>query len=144
MKPDFDFNCVPNGFIHCFNDKCKYAEKCLRHQVALRIPDTCAVYTVINPAYKFPDDKECHYFKADQLKRFALGMSHIFDNISYHDAVIIRRQMKSYFEHSTYYRCMRRERLVTPAEQAYIQKLFLSYGIKEEPVYDEYLEKYEW
>ena len=45
---------------------------------------------------------------------------------------------------TTYYRCYRKERLLKPKEQEYIRQLFLKRGIKEEPVYDEYVEQYEW
>ena len=38
----------------------------------------------------------------------------------------------------------RKERLLKPKEQEYIRQLFLKRGIKEEPVYDEYVEQYEW
>ena len=34
--------------------------------------------------------------------------------------------------------------MLDPSEQEYIRKLFVSKGIKELPVYDEYIEKYDW
>lgn len=36
------------------------------------------------------------------------------------------------------------ERLATPTQQEHIRQIFLNHGIKEEPVYDTYVEKYDW
>lgn len=52
--------------------------------------------------------------------------------------------MLAHFKQATYYRCRRKERMLDPSEQEYIRKLFVSKGIKELPVYDEYIEKYDW
>ena len=40
MKPEFNYESVPFDFSHCFCGQCKVADKCLRHQVALRIPES--------------------------------------------------------------------------------------------------------
>lgn len=144
MKADFDYNSVPYGFIHCFNEQCKQAADCLRRQVAFRIPPECSTITIINPSYTIPDGKDCPYFLADRLQPFALGISHLLDNVPHNDAVIIKQQMINYLKRSTYYRCWRRERLISPIEQEYIRKLFLNRGIKTSLAYDEYVEQYEW
>ena len=47
-------------------------------------------------------------------------------------------------QRATYYRCWRKERLIKPGEQERIRQIFLKWGINEEPVYDEYVEQYEW
>ena len=74
----------------------------------------------------------------------ALGITHLLDHVPYSDAVSIKRQMLAHFKQATYYRCRRKERMLDPSEQEYIRKLFVSKGIKELPVYDEYIEKYDW
>ena len=51
--------------------------------------------------------------------------------------------MLAHFKQATYYRCRRKERMLDPSEQEYIRKLFVSKGIKELPVYDEYIENFE-
>ena len=40
MKPEFNYESVPFDFSHCFCGQCKVADKCLRYQVALRIPES--------------------------------------------------------------------------------------------------------
>ncbi len=59
-------------------------------------------------------------------------------------AVSIKREMIAELQRATYYRCWRKERLIKPEEQERIRQLFLKWGINEEPVYDEYVEQYEW
>lgn len=49
MKPEFNYESVPFDFSHCFCGQCKVADKCLRHQVALRIPESRYSVPVINP-----------------------------------------------------------------------------------------------
>ena len=144
MKPDFNYTSVPHNYIHCFNNNCTHATECLRHQVALHVPDTVGIIHTVSPVYKIPDTTECRYFKKDELKLFASGMDHLFDKIPYNDAVIIQKQIQGCFEKSTYYRCKRKERLITPKEQELIRQVFLDHGIKEEPQYDEYIKQYEW
>jgi hypothetical protein len=34
--------------------------------------------------------------------------------------------------------------LITPEQQDFIRKVFLEEGIEEEPVFDEYVEQYDW
>lgn len=81
---------------------------------------------------------------ADEKKRFALGITHLLDNVPHKEALNIKRELMAALKRTTYYRCCRKERLLKPQEQEYIRQLFLEKGIKEEPVYDEYVEQYEW
>ena len=81
---------------------------------------------------------------ADKKKRFALGITHLLDSVPHKEALGIKRELMAELNRTTYYRCYRKERLLKPKEQEYIRQLFLKSGIKEEPVYDEYVEQYEW
>lgn len=63
MKPNFDYDSVPYGFIHCFHAQCKHASQCLRHQVALRISPERDVISVVSPTFKPPVEASCPYFK---------------------------------------------------------------------------------
>ena len=67
MKPEFNYESVPFDFSHCFCGQCKVADKCLRHQVALRIPESRHSVPVINPNNVSPDGENCRYFKADRM-----------------------------------------------------------------------------
>ena len=52
--------------------------------------------------------------------------------------------MLEHFGRNAYYRFRRKEQLITPSEQKYIRQLFRKKGITDEPIYDEYVERYEW
>ncbi|WP_455586672.1 DUF6078 family protein [Bacteroides sp.] len=145
MKTNFDYHSVPYNFVHCINKQCLHAADCLRHQVALRIPSECEIVCIINPAYATSAGKDsCKFFKADKLMRFASGITHLLDSVPHSDAIVIKQQMLEYFGRNSYYRFLRKERLVNPSEQKYIRQLFHKRGITNEPVYDEYVERYEW
>ena len=120
MKPEFNYESVPFDFSHCFCGQCKVADKCLRHQVALRIPESRYSVPVINPNNVSPDGE------------------------NYRKAIAVRRQVYYYFGRSMFYRILHKERHVTPSEQEHIRQIFVNNGIDTEPVYDEYQEEYSW
>lgn len=144
MKSDFEYSLVPYNFLHCLNGECLHAADCLRHQVSLRIPSDREAVTIVNPARITPASEGCPYFMPDRLQRFAFGITHLLDSIPHGDAVVIKQQMIAHFKTHTYYRFLRKERLINPAGQEYIRQLFLKRGLTDEPVYDEYVEQYEW
>ena len=58
--------------------------------------------------------------------------------------ILLLQQMLEHFGRNAYYRFRRKEQLITPSEQKYIRQLFRKKGITDEPIYDEYVERYEW
>lgn len=144
MKPDFNYDSVPYNFSHCFCGQCAWADKCLRHQVALRMPAERHSVTVVNPLNVAPDGKNCRYFKADRMLVYGLGISGMFDNLNYKKALVLKRQIRYHFGRSMYYRILHKERPVTPAEQEQIRRIFVDNGVKTEPVYDQFIEEYDW
>ena len=101
-------------------------------------------FIIANPACTTPDAESCPYFMPDQKERFALGITYLLDNIPHHEAEVIKRQIIACMNKATYYRCWRKERLVKPAEQEQIRQIFLNKGITEAPLFDEYVEQYDW
>lgn len=145
MKPDFDYQSVPFHYVHCFNKQCERAVNCLHYQVTLHLPSCeCCTLTALNPAYTVPVGEDCRYFSSDQLQQFALGMTHLLDDVPLQVATVLKRQLMAYFGRATYYRCWRKERLIKPAEQECIRRLFRKNGITAEPVFDECIEQYAW
>lgn len=143
MKPDFDYQSLSRHFIHCLNGQCKRADECLRHLVALRVPPDRELFTIVSPAYAAIADKDCRYFKADCLKLFARGMTHLLDSIPHKDAVVIKRQMLDYFGRTHFYRLWRKEVLFDESQQEYVRQLFKQRGLSAVPTFDEYVEMYE-
>ena len=54
MIEKLDYAMVPTGFVHCFNENCKNANRCLRHQIIRFIPDTLWAVSIVNPARTSP------------------------------------------------------------------------------------------
>lgn len=71
-------------------------------------------------------------------------MDHLLDNIPHATAVIIRKEIYSLMGRSMYYRIRNKERLLHPEEQKQIAAIFIKHGIKYEPTFDIYIEKYDW
>jgi hypothetical protein len=143
MKENFNYKDVPANYMHCLNSQCPRSADCLRFQVALRVDRDTTSFAVVNPAY-VASRQECPFFQLDRLTRFASGMKHLFDNVPYAKAIEVRDTLCSHFERNTYYRIRNKSRLITPEEQAIIRQIFRDAGIQEEPVFDEYLEQYNW
>lgn len=143
MKSDFDYQTLPVSFGHCLNEHCLHADKCLRHQVALRIPKERGLVTIVNPGHVSPDGKDCTFFIDERPLQYARGMTHLLDRVPLSDAKIIDKQIRAYFGRNNYYRSMSKVRLIKPQEQEYIRQLFRRKGITDEPVFDEYVEYYD-
>ncbi|MDL2256353.1 DUF6078 family protein [Parabacteroides sp. OttesenSCG-928-G06] len=143
MKEDFNYKEIPGGYLHCLNAECSRSVDCLRYQVTLHVDQETPAFSVLNSGYVAARG-ECPFFQPDSLTRFALGMKHLFDNVPYAKALKIRNALYHYFERSMYYRIRNKTRLITPNEQAYIRQVFRKEGVQEEPVFDEYIEKYDW
>lgn len=144
MKADFDYNTVPYGFSHCFNAKCPRAKKCVRYLVTQYLLPTHLDISIINPARITDGGKGCIFFMADKVVTFASGTKHLLDNIPHKDALAIRLQLIRHFGQNNYYRFRSGKRLISPSEQKLIQRIFINTRISTTPVYDEYIEQYDW
>ena len=52
--------------------------------------------------------------------------------------------MKANFSKGTIYRIQKKERLITPDEQNIIRMIFIQHGIHTDPLFDKYIEQYDW
>lgn len=144
MDKDFNYDLLPHGFAHCLNNSCKRAGECLRCRAAQHIPAERKTVTIVNPTQTNQEGEDCSFFKSDQLQQFARGMTNLLAYIPHNDAVAIKQEMLTYFGRTHFYRLWRKERLFTPEQQEYVRQLFLQRGLQEAPVFDEYVEQYEW
>ena len=144
MKPDFDYNEIPSGYPLCFNEKCPHSADCLRRRAALLTTGESQFITVVNPLYVIGHEENCTCFRPSRRIRLARGISHLLDDIPHSLAMDIKKILIACFGRNKYYRIYRGERLMDQSEQEYISQLFHSKGIMKEPVFDEYLEPYDW
>lgn len=143
MLDKFDYFRVPNGFAHCFNDRCEQAGSCLRHQIIPYIPEERWSVPIVNPARIVPGG-DCPGFMSDQPVRFAYGMEHLLDELPYREAKEVKSVMKRHFGKTCFYRLKRRERCFSPQDQQYVRNLFRRHGIEKEPAFDSYTEDFLW
>lgn len=144
MKAYFNYDMVPLNYIHCLNSACTQGESCLRHLVALHVPQNLKSVVAVNPSNYPADAGNCPYFRSTVKRRYAWGISTLFDNIPYKKALMLKRMVRDIYPQTTYYRILHAERGFSPAEQERIAGLFLRAGITETPVFDSYLEEYDW
>lgn len=144
MEIDFDYQMVPQGFAHCFNNDCSKAGTCLRHWVAQHCTPDKPLITILSPVAIPVDTTQCSYFRPIQKMRVAWGIKKLFDNVPYSLATDMRHQIVAYFGKTHYYRIYRKERFISPEDQRYISHIFVRNGIAEAPCFESYSEVYRW
>lgn len=143
MKEYLDYKEVPRGYLHCLNAGCIRSADCLRFKAGAIADEDITSFSILNPAYA-KKQNECHFFQSDEKVRYAYGISHLYDGLLHTIYIKLKKAVYNHFGHNTYYRIYRKEYPLRPQDQAAIRKLFLKEGIETEPVYDEYVERYEF
>ena len=143
MQNNFNYNEVPKGFIHCLNAQCTRSTGCLRFLAANCAGIETPFFHIVNPAHITNWD-ECRFFYPDKLVRFAIGITDLFNNLPHAKAVKIKAIIYKQFGRNTFYRIQSKQRLINPEEQNFIRKVFIDEGITEEPIFDKYVDKYDW
>lgn len=81
MKTDFDYQAVPQGFIHCFKNDCSRSDTCLRRLAARHCTADKPLITILSPAAVPADSSQCSYFLPIQKIRVAWGVRNLFDDV---------------------------------------------------------------
>ncbi|MDL2208630.1 DUF6078 family protein [Parabacteroides sp. OttesenSCG-928-O15] len=144
MKEDFDYNQVPQDYLHCLQATCPRSTDCLRFQAARHADNQTTAIKVINPAHIASKEDDCPYFRKCRLVCFAIGITALFDNLPYAKAIKVRNLLRYHLHRTTYYRILRKERYITPEEQSLICEVFRRVGIEEEPLFDECIYRHDW
>lgn len=144
MKPNLTYDQIPFNFVYCLHSQCPKAADCLRHKLLALVPSERMAIDTINPAHIAAHQDECPHFMPDRTVRFAIGITHLLDKMPHSEAVIIRNLLYGFFQRNMYYRIKNKERSIKPSEQESIRQIFLSRGITEQPVFDEYIDQYDW
>ena len=88
--------------------------------------------------------ENCDYYKADRIVRIAYGMEHTFDKVLATDIARIRGTLVRHFGNGSYYVRRNGKKGITPAEQEYINSIFIAYGYTEGACFDNYKDEGEW
>ena len=144
MSKEINYNLVPINFMYCANGNCLQQNNCLRKLALQAIPTDRLIINTFNPAAYPKEGTNCVHFKENTLQRFALGITHLLDNLPHASALEVRTRLISYFGKNMYYRMKRKERYIAPREQMAIAKMFKNCGITENAIFDEYFNLFDW
>lgn len=103
MNKPLTYDDIPKMYLFCNHTKCPRRNKCLRFQAAMIVPQSVPHYEAININHVAGNEKECSYFSAYTLTTFALGISHILDDVPHKKAMAIQNSLKSLMGKSMYY-----------------------------------------
>ena len=133
------------GYTVCYVDECPLRTQCLRWQVGPHVPNTHSTYSCVNPHFEGVATAECPMYRNDQKARFALGMLHAFtSDMPKRLEPAVRQGVISLTNRTYYFEYRNGSRLISPALQENIRKLFRANGWKEEVTFDGYVEDYDW
>lgn len=144
MSNNFDYTRVPFHYVHCLNQDCPRGGSCLRRLVALHIPKEVPAVMTVNPTLYPKDANRCRYFRSSEKRRYAWGISTLFDDIPYKQALMLKREIRDVYPKTTYYRILHQERPLSPEEQAGIAHIFTKNGVATAPAFNRYTEEYDW
>lgn len=144
---------IPHNFIHCFatDGQCPKRRECLRalaaglplktphnHNLAIRTTDPRYIATLHG-------GENCLLFRSSAPKRYARGMSRMYDEVPGKVSAELRRLVQCCFSCRSYYFSSRKgERLISPEEQNQIAAVFRRLCPNIQPAYDEFEDTYDW
>ena len=135
---------IPLNFTCCLCHDCPKAGSCLRHLAAEEWSARDSSFACINPKFRNVGTKDCIHFISTEKQRCAKGMKNIFDNLPLRAYKNIKNVLCSHFSRKRFYAMLKGESLIKPKEQEYIASIFRSEGVEEPPVFEEYVEEYNW
>lgn len=138
---DIIYKEVPIDWAVCFLESCPRKEECMRFQCGLIMPDDKEIAIAVTPSVL--KMKTCPRYASIEKMWVALGFQHIFDDVKAKHANELRSRITNYLgSKTTYYRCLRGEKYLTPEQQEWIKNLLAKYGYTENIEFDEYKELY--
>ena len=139
LNKDFNFQDVPNGWVLCFNEKCKMKETCLRYMAAQYAPADMTTATCVTPRALQGD--ECRKFVAERYETEAWGMNRFFEGVRHEHYTQLRNALFKMLGQRNYYRYNSGEWKLSAKQQKQISDLFKRFGYQDAPPYDHYEER---
>lgn len=129
------------NFTMCFLDGCPRADKCVRHLAYEMIGGEKSYGSTVMPSSL--KDGQCSMFFEAKVLRYAKGASHLYDEVRMkHYETIKVKVMGILGGRTSYYRCLRGEKLISEEKQKAIASLFESYGYESDNLFDEYVNSF--
>lgn len=142
---------IPGNYAVCIaGGSCPLAEQCLRalaYKQLAQSPKQSVSISIVNPnndEIRYATE-QCKQFRSSQPKRYAKGMTHLYDHITQHQIKAVRLQVEHCFSsRRVYYYSRSGEMLISPRIQKAIAEIFRKNGIEEAPQFDDYVMDYDW
>ena len=133
------------GYMVCFVEGCPLRESCLRWKVGRCVSATQMRCNCVNPHFDQVGTKSCPMHRRGEKVKMAKGMTHIFtDDMPKGLEPIVRTLLIEHWRRTYYFEYRNGKRLLSPAMQEHVRRLFRQNGWQGEVCFDEYVEAYEW
>ena len=138
-----EYNQLDDDYTHCAGTNCPKANSCLRHTAYTMLhTNTHEHYTLANPQV-ITGKQPCPIYEADRKKRFAWGISRIYDNVRTRDLRGVKLNVISCFGASVYYKIKQQRRAISEEKQQEIRLAFTEMGYDGNAIeFDHYEEQY--
>lgn len=141
MNTGFDFAKVPLWYVLCTQDDCPLRDGCLRFLAAQQAPEDLESAKCVMPGIRKGDN--CRWFNSSQQVTYAAGFEHLFDRVLAKDFTTMRKTITKYLHGvKFYYEYKRGDRMLSPAQQAWIRNYVRTCGYDWEVPFDNYVEDY--
>lgn len=143
METTFNYQDVPANYLHCRNEQCSRAAECLRYQAGMQVTKETPFFVVVNTPH-VENLKECLYFQPYQTTRMGVGIKNLYDKMPRGLGLRVKKRIHRYLGNGPYYRIRNGECVIKPKLETFIRKVFEEEGVGEEPVFDQYVERYDF
>ncbi len=134
---NIDFKNVPDNWALCFAQNCNLSKECMRYIAGKSVSADLKTATTVLP--QLQTKKGCAVFQKVKEERLAWGFTHIFDDVTHKQYLVMRKAMEEYLgSRFEYYRYHRGVRKLRAKQQAGICELFAYYGYAKDVVFDHY------
>lgn len=138
-----EYNQLAYDYAHCAGTHCEKASQCLRHTAYTMLESSGRErYMMLNPKV-IMGAQPCPYYEQKRKKRFAWGISRIYDNVRMADLKRVRHEVMMCFGSEVYYKVKQQRRAITEEEQKMVRLSFTEMGYDGSAIeFDRYEEQY--
>lgn len=125
----------------CFLEGCPQADTCIHRMAYLQLGDSRYYGNAVHPSSL--KEGQCVMYQEAKLHRMARASQHLFDEVRMkHYEEIRSRVMQILQGRTSFYRCLRGEKLIDEETQQRIEQLFRQYGYPTDSLFDSYVLQY--
>lgn len=134
-----------NGYTVCYVAGCPLSGQCLRSSVGKYYPSRLTVAKCVNPLHDNVGTDKCPLYRTGSKVQMACGMTRMFtDDMPKSVVSQVRGELMERYKRTTYFEYRKGNKLISPAMQADIRRLFRKAGWDGDVKFDSYVEDYDW